>query len=209
MREPLGVLLLLYLLLVAAVIGGMAGLAAVLQRRGHDPRSELAGIPNFRVVDERVWAGGQPSAAAYEELASRGVRTVVDLRSGSADDPRPVDMAQLEALGVEYVSVPVRDGHVPSESDVDAVVAAIDRAPGTVFVHCGGGVGRSSSVTAAYRRAVGGEVPLMEHLAIGPHTVAQVVFLATGRRGEVVRRVSEVLDAPRRARSRWRARAQR
>jgi hypothetical protein len=41
-------------------------------------------------------------------------------------------------------------------------------------------------------------------VAIGPHTLAQLWFVATGDSNVVVRRASEVVDAPRRAWSRIR-----
>lgn len=77
-------------------------LAGVLAARvaGDDPRSPMDDVPNFRVVDDRLWAGGQPEADAYRVLAERGVRLIVDLRTGAADDPRKDDPKLLESLGV-------------------------------------------------------------------------------------------------------------
>ncbi len=42
-------------------------------------------------------------------------------------------------------------------------------------------------------------------MAAGPHTVEQLWFVATGDTNPLVRRTSELLDAPRRAWSRLRA----
>jgi protein-tyrosine phosphatase len=194
---------------VALVVGSMIVTeAAVLVSRvfGDDVRSELSGVPNFRVVDERVWAGGQPAADdVYGKLADRGVVLIVDLRTGASDDERLDDPDELRALGIDYLPLPIKDGHVPSDDDVERFVAAVREADGVVFVHCGAGVGRTSTLTFAYARSTGGDTSVMSHLALGAHTPEQIWYLATGDTNVVVRRTSEILDAPRRAWSRIRS----
>lgn len=171
---------------------------------GNDPTSAMEDVPNFRVVDERVWAGGQPEAEAYRALAAGGVRLVVDLRTGAADDPKRDDPRFLHSLGIAYVSLPVADGHVPSMRQVERFATLVQGAPGRVFVHCGGGVGRTSALTAAYANRSGAKAPFVDMVAIGPHTLEQLWFVATGDSNVVVRRASEIVDAPRRAWSRFR-----
>lgn len=206
--------------MVAAVPVGaeaMLALATVVARwtqairgRGAAARSEASlpgvrGVRKLRVVDAGVWAGGQPDPAAYPDLAAHGVRTVVDLRTGVRDDPRRDDPSALHLLGLAYAPIPVPDGHVPPDDAVERFLqVVVESAGGTVFLHCGAGVGRSSSMTAAYERGRGRRPRAAEHLAIGPHSLAQAWFVVTGRRGALVRRASEVFDAPRRIRSRAR-----
>lgn len=176
----------------------------VARAAGDNPTSTMVPAPNFRVVDERLWAGGQPDAEAYRVMAARGVRLVVDLRTGEADDPNTDDPGLLASLGIAYVSLPVADGHVPSTAQVRRFTALVQGAAGRVFVHCGGGVGRTSALTAAYEGRSGGRAPFADTVAIGPHTLEQLWFVATGDSNVVVRRASELLDAPRRALSRFR-----
>jgi protein tyrosine phosphatase (PTP) superfamily phosphohydrolase (DUF442 family) len=182
-------------------------LAGVVAARlaGERPTTDMAGVHNFRTIDSETWAGGQPDADAYRELAARGVRLVVDLRTGIRDDPREDDPALLGRLGVGYLTLPVPDGHVPSEAQVRRFLAAVRETEGLVFVHCGGGVGRTSALTAAYSRADGVGPGLVGTAAVGLHTVEQLWFVATGDTNPLVRRTSELLDAPRRAWSRLRA----
>lgn len=193
--------------LVAVLLAQAAILTAVVVSRflGGDPRTGLGGVPNARAVDDTVWAGGQPHADGYRRLAARGVRLVVDLRTGAADDPTRADPALLARLGLDYLRLPVPDGHVPSRDQVARFADAVRRTDGDVFVHCGGGVGRTSALTAAYRDAKGADVRFTDHAAVGPHTVEQLWFVATGGTNPVVRRASEALDAPRRAWSRLRS----
>ena len=192
---------------VVVVVAHVLLLVGVVAARlvGDRPTSDVAGVHNFRIVDRQTWAGGQPDADAYAELAARGVRLVVDLRTGTRDDPGKDDPALLERLGVGYLALPVPDGHVPSEARVRRFVAAVRETRGVVFVHCGGGVGRTSGLTAAYSRAIGAEPGFVDTIAVGPHTVEQLWFVATGETSPLVRRTSELLDAPRRAWSRLRS----
>ena len=193
-------------LLVAVITQALVLVGVVVARLvGERPTTHLAGVHNFRTVDSETWAGGQPDAEAYSELAARGVRLVVDLRTGARDDPRKDDPALLGRLGVGYLTLPVPDGHVPSEAQVRRFLAAARETEGVVFVHCGGGVGRTSALIAAYLRATGGGPEFVATTAVGPQTVEQLWFVATGDTNPVVRRTSELLDAPRRAWSRMRA----
>jgi protein tyrosine phosphatase (PTP) superfamily phosphohydrolase (DUF442 family) len=189
--------------IVAQVV--LHGAVAIGRRFSDDPRTELSGVPNFRIVDADVWAGGQPyDEGTYRKLADAGVRLVVDLRTGAPDDRNEADPVLLRSLGVDYLRLPVRDGHVPSGSQVDRFVEAVQRADGVVLLHCGAGVGRSSSFSAAYARRVGEGVEVGEQLSLGAHTFEQLWYVSTGDTNMVVRRVSEALDAPRRGWSRLR-----
>ena len=204
-RRPVAGTIVVYSLVV--VIAHTLMLVGILAARlaGERPTTHMAGVHNFRILDQETWAGGQPDADAYGELAARGVRLVVDLRTGSRDDPREDDPALLGRLGVGYLALPVRDGHVPTDAQVRLFLAAVHETEGVVFVHCGGGVGRTSALTAAYSRATGAGPGLVSTTAVGLHTVEQLWFVATGDTNPLVRRASELLDAPRRAWSRLRA----
>lgn len=186
--------------------------AVVLARLVTDaPVTEpLAGVGNFRRVDHRLWAGGQPDAGGYRELARRGVSVVVDLRTGASDDPTEDDPSLLSALGIEYRRLPVPDGHAPGREHVRRFLGVVERATGVVFVHCGAGVGRTNAVQAAYLASTGKDPSLSRLVAVGPMTLEQAWVVAAARAGDpgspnpVVRRLSEVLDAPRRGLSRLR-----
>src|SRR5690606_14930387 len=141
----------------------------------------------------------------YRELAAAGVRLVIDLRTGRGDDRREDDPELLASLGVRYLSLPVPDGHVPSPETIDRIVREVQATDGITFLHCGGGVGRSASAQAAYLAATGRDPSWPELVAIGPITLQQLWFLGAVDSHDphvpniVVRRVSELLDAPRRA----------
>jgi protein tyrosine phosphatase (PTP) superfamily phosphohydrolase (DUF442 family) len=201
-----------YLVLVVVGHALLLGLfAASHVIRGTDAHGSLPGVTHFRETDGRVWFGGQPGPAEYRELGRRGVVLVVDLRSGAVDDRNSDDPALLRRLGIDYLRVPVPDGHAPSSSDTAQVLRAVDAAPGVVYVHCGAGVGRSSDVEAAYLASRGGDPSLFGFTAMGPLTLEQLWYVVSAEPGDVdrapllVRGLSRAVDAPRRALSLLRA----
>ena len=101
-----------------------------------DPLLEVLGsIPYAACPMPGIASAGQPSAAAWPELASAGFRTVVDLRA--AEEPRDHDEpSSVRAAGLDYVAIPVAQ---PTLRDATfdtfrEVVRDPERRP--IFVHC-------------------------------------------------------------------------
>jgi protein tyrosine phosphatase (PTP) superfamily phosphohydrolase (DUF442 family) len=163
------------------------------------------GVGHLAAVDAKVWRGAAPSSlAGYQSLAAAGVTTVVDLR---AEPDRGIDQAALQAAGLTVVSMPIRDGQTPTRAQIDRFLQVVADSAGTVFVHCGAGVGRTGSMSAAYLVATGqasGVEATMRNLAVGPPSLEQIAFSMrlSGARADhanpVVVVASRVLDAPRR-----------
>jgi protein tyrosine phosphatase (PTP) superfamily phosphohydrolase (DUF442 family) len=188
-------------LVVALVVGNLAIVGLSLWARNTTPteRIELAGVRNAVVVDDQVWRGGAPTASGYRSLVAAGVTTVVDLRS---DSERGVSVEVLDELKVRTVRLPIRDGQLPTDDEVRQFLDIIGDAEGTVFVHCGAGVGRTGAMVAAYLNTAGetGGSAVRRNLAVGPPSLEQIAFAARGgdRPGPVVTAFSRVLDSPRR-----------
>lgn len=192
------------LVLNAAIYG-----SSLLLSRVATAEETVAGVPNFADVDGRVARGAAPSRQGYAALAARGVRTVVDLR---AEDDLPDESAHLAALGMRLVRLPIRDGQLPTDEQVNTFLSEVADSPGRVFVHCGAGVGRSGAMVGSYLVHSGGDSPagaLRRNLAIGPPSLEQIAYVATldrpgtARPSPAVTALSRVLDAPRRMWSRY------
>lgn len=168
---------------------------------------DLQGIGNLRAVDDHVWRGGHPSAAGYRELAASGITVVVDLRG---EEDATESHAAAEAAGLEVVHLPIRDGQVPKQAEIERFIQVVrDTAAdgGKVFVHCGAGVGRTGAMAAAYLVATEQATPaeaLRRNLSVGPPSLEQIAFVSAltdatwDRPGPIVTALSRVLDAPRR-----------
>jgi len=184
----------------------LAGAAA--RAAGKDPQlydDDWPDITHLRMVDDKLLFGGQTTPTEYAQLVDHGVTRVIDVRGnqsfdqGGRDDP-----AALEELGLEYVALPVTDGHAPTPAQIRRFIELVDEADGRVFAHCGGGVGRSTSFAAAYEASRGRDPSVLEQVAVGPPTIEQIWFVDTLRPDEpeheispVIAVVSRIVDTPR------------
>src|SRR3954470_7038977 len=73
-------------------------------------------IKNFGQMDERFYRGAQPKEKDYKDLASLGVKTVIDLR----DEPTGYEKPMVESLGMRYVNIPMSDKDYPKEEQITA-----------------------------------------------------------------------------------------
>src|SRR5438477_644069 len=66
-------------------------------------------IDNFGQVNEHLYRGAQPKSSQYAELATLGIRTVVDLRGDAKQDSK----ANAERAGLRYINLPLDDKSYP------------------------------------------------------------------------------------------------
>ena len=184
------------------LLGGVAARWA-----GKDPRVQddrWPDIRNLRIVGDRLLVGGETSPEQYRELAEDDVTLVIDMRTGSGADVSTDDQQELTDLGLDYAELPISDGRAPTPAQIRRFLDLVAAADGRVFAHCGGGVGRSTSIAAAYEAAQGQDPSVQEQLATGPPTLEQIWFVATLRPNHpdhgispAVAVVSRVIDVPR------------
>jgi uncharacterized protein (TIGR01244 family) len=85
-----------------------------------------------------VYLSGWPTEEGLKQMAARGVRRVIALKTpeevlhARGYDPRVV----AKRLGMELIVLPVRPDTY-SAADVDAFVKALNASDGPVLVHCG------------------------------------------------------------------------
>jgi protein tyrosine phosphatase (PTP) superfamily phosphohydrolase (DUF442 family) len=114
-----------------------------------------------RIVLDRFYVTGQPSAAAYAAIAGAGITSVVCVRQpGEAVAPPPVpppppfdttEATVLAQLGVAYENIPITRTMSQQQFDVAATEAALallnNSVQGPALIHCSTG-DRASSVFA-------------------------------------------------------------
>lgn len=205
----------IYFGLAAAGVAALHGGVVAARALGRGPAPGPDGLPpiaHLRAVDDKLLAGAQARPEHYRELARVGVTLVVDLRTGASDDPNRDDPALLASLGMDYVRMPVPDGRAPDAATVRRFLDAVGDARGRVFLHCGGGVGRSMTLEAAYEADRGIDPSWLDKLAIGPPSFEQLWFVAAAEPGgspgpnAAVAAMSRAVDGPRRLWSRLRSR---
>lgn len=88
-----------------------------------------------------LFIAGQPTADALRDLASKGVKTVINLRTRQEMDNRrqvPFDQAALlQELGLTYVHIPLGGPDTPYTPEaLETFAAAFEGAEGEVLLHC-------------------------------------------------------------------------
>jgi protein tyrosine phosphatase (PTP) superfamily phosphohydrolase (DUF442 family) len=111
---------------------------------------EVAGVPNFAVVSPVLARGAQPTREGFRALRQRGVRTIVALRWGHADD------AALAGVGLNSYRLRAKQWHPETEDVVRAMKVILTPEFQPVFVHCQAGKDRTGLVVAVYRILVDG-----------------------------------------------------
>ncbi len=100
-------------------------------------RIESQHLPNAVLVHPKVISGGLPEdGAAFQELANRGVKTVI-----SVDGMKP-DVQLAAKYGLRYVHLPHGYDGVPATRARELAQAVRDL-PGPIYIHCHHGKHRS------------------------------------------------------------------
>src|SRR5215510_11480041 len=105
-------------------------------------------IKNFGCINESFYRGAQPKEKDYTDLASMGVKTVIDLqREGNAGEK-----GLVESQGMKFFRIPMSDKSQPTADQAELFLKIVnDPANQPVFVHCAGGRHRTGAMSAIYR----------------------------------------------------------
>jgi protein-tyrosine phosphatase len=97
---------------------------------------------------QRLWLGSLRDAQGLAKANPNGIDTVISLCENSVASKRP---------GVAYVHIPIADEEPVPVGDFDSIMDAIAENVrwGTILVHCGVGISRAPSMTAAWMHVVG------------------------------------------------------
>jgi protein tyrosine phosphatase (PTP) superfamily phosphohydrolase (DUF442 family) len=99
-------------------------------------------------MDENFYRGAQPKKGKYAGLKDLGINTVIDLQ----EEPEAYSRAEVEALGMKYVNIPIVDKSYPTPENIEMFLKVIDDpSTGKFFAHCAGGRHRTGDIGAVYR----------------------------------------------------------
>ena len=131
-------------------LGGLSVIALAFTLPAWCGGPDVAGLPNFHKVNDKVYRGAQPEAAGWPSLAKLGVKTVIDLRE-PGEHSTGEEAKAVEAAGMKYVNVPMKGVVAPSDEKVSQALDLLLNSPDPVFVHCRRGKDRTGTIIACYR----------------------------------------------------------
>ena len=114
-------------------------------------------IFNFGKISPTYYRGGELKGHEAADLASLGVKTVIDLRG---DDYDPAEARLVTSSGMQYVRMPMTTRTAPTAEEIAKFLSIVtDPAKQPVYVHCVEGRHRTGVMTAVYRMTVDGWTP--------------------------------------------------
>ena len=129
---------------IAAVLAVFFLMIGAATQAGNLPR-----VDNFGKINENFYRGAQPQGNDYADLATFGIRTVINLTSHDAEEN---ERSMVEKAGMKYIQIPMTTREYPSETKVKKFLDIVkDPANQPIYVHCVGGKHRTGVLTAVYR----------------------------------------------------------
>lgn len=86
-----------------------------------------------------IMTGGQPTLEQFETISKLGYTTIINLRSAAEMTEEVAGREDVEALGMEYVFIPVASPADLSRENVQLLADALAAADGPTVVHCASG----------------------------------------------------------------------
>lgn len=144
------------MLLRTSIIAVLSGLASCAQRDGNNAELEPPLNPQSHPANDNAHApvhnihrfkgiisgSGPEGDAAFDQLASMGVRTIISV-DGSAPD-----VERATARGMRYIHIPTTYATITDDQRL-IIARAIRDLPGPVFIHCHHGKHRGPAAAAA------------------------------------------------------------
>jgi protein tyrosine/serine phosphatase len=106
-------------------------------------------IDNFGRISDSFYRGAQPKGQDYSDLASLGIKTIVNLTS---DDVDVNEKAMVEKAGMKYIQIPMTTHEPPTPAKISQFLGIVKNPDSTpIYLHCVGGKHRTGVMTALYR----------------------------------------------------------
>ncbi len=101
-------------------------------------------MSDIKKVSDEYSAGGQPTPETLKQLVDEGYKSVVNLRSLDETGALADEQQQAQAVGLEYVNVPLKSTEA-NDNSTAKVLSELQQLPTPVYFHCGAG-GRASAL---------------------------------------------------------------
>jgi protein tyrosine/serine phosphatase len=107
-------------------------------------------IFNFGQISPNYFRGGELKGSAASDLAARGVKLVIDLRSDG--DVKATEARLVASAGMKYVRIPMSTRVAPTSEQISEFMSLVTNpANQPVYVHCVHGRDRTGTMVAVYR----------------------------------------------------------
>lgn len=107
-------------------------------------------LPNFSQVSANLFRGAQPTEAGIEQLAKKGVKTIIDLRGDDERTKEENNWAQKAKM--KFISIPLNAWLEPKDWQIKKILSEINKTENQpIFVHCKRGADRTGTIVAVYR----------------------------------------------------------
>ncbi len=121
-------------------------------------RGSLEGIFNYLPITDLLLTSGQPTESQLQCVKDAGYLHVINLAPHDAENALPNERECLEALGIDYIHIPV-DFQEPTDADFLQFCDAMQQVGAApVLVHCAANM-RVSAFIFRYRRDVLHQLP--------------------------------------------------
>jgi uncharacterized protein (TIGR01244 family) len=116
---------------------------------------------NQHKIGDDVWRSAQPAPRHIARLASRGLKTVVNLRSDQTVGTRLLEQRACARAGVRLIDVPLKSRAAPTREEFLAIKQALLSAEYPILIHCKSGADRAGLMSVMVRHVHQG-VPIEE-----------------------------------------------
>lgn len=111
----------------------------------------IQSIYNFLKISDSIATSGQPTEEQFSAIKEAGYQVVVNLALPESPNALPDEKKVVEALGMQYVHIPVIWENPTIEDVTDFFSFMEANADKTIFVHCAANM-RVSAFMYLYRR---------------------------------------------------------